>query len=313
MQTTQSMPQTQVRVLNLPEGAKVANSEPITPVLVSRIRTVGADKQTLELQLEQLFPQPLGNQSGLLAVTMAGHSAFNTGPRKRVTWMNYSTMKAIGDGFIKTWEEVGEAVTVIEGVKYQGWLTFDGEPGQPGGPLLYRFIDLKGKELKSKIVEEDSFVGRTWVNKDKTPGEQRPKTAGNGGDLLIYTDTKGVEHKIYANRHLSVEGMDDPKTGKMWDEDIIITHNNTITGSSVRAAMAKAGISVPTLPGSPAGVPAQEGLQNRRPGYTSNLLRPRPEPTRTAPTAEANEVDEETKAQRAREAGERSIEAQPQS
>jgi len=304
MTQVQSVPQ-EVRKVNLPEGAKLGFTEPISPVYITRIRTVGRDRQTIELQLEQLFPQPLGNQSGLLAITMQGHSAFNSGPRKRVCWQNYSTVKAIADGIITSWEQVGNAKVEIDGNVYEGWLVFE-------QPRQFVFKDNNGNILNSKIVEEDTFTPRKWDD-NGVPREQRPKTAGNGGDLLIFTDSKGQQHKIYANRHLSVEGMDDPKTGKKWDEDLVIVHNNTIVGSSVRANMAMAGISVPTIPGSPAGVPGQDQFQNRRPGYTSNLLQPRREPTRSGPDEQQQQQAEKTKAEGAREAGERPVGAEPRS
>src|SRR5258708_5490025 len=95
----------------LPPGAKIVKSTPISRVMVTRMRTVGIDQQTIELQLEQMFEAPVSGQAGILAFTMQGHSAFNSGPRKRVTWQNFSTKRLIELGIINSWEQVGEAVT----------------------------------------------------------------------------------------------------------------------------------------------------------------------------------------------------------
>lgn len=301
---TQSAPAAEqaTRKVNLLEGAKVGFGTPISPIFIVRLRSVGFDKQTIEAQLEQMFEAPLGNQGAVLAMTMEGHSAFNSGPRKRVTWQNFSTITLIRLGIISKWEDVGEAIYSIEGVEYKGWLV-------PEQPIEFKFRNARGVALQAKIVERDSFIPREWKNADGTPGKQRPKTAGDGGDLLIFKDSKGVEHSIYANRVLTFQGTDDATTGVMWDEDIVIQHNNTIVGSSVRANMAKANISLPLTPGSPVAT-GNASTQNKRPGYVSNLLKPLAEPTRTAPTAASPEVAEKTKAEEAREAGERAPESQ---
>src|ERR1700729_3624315 len=68
------------------EGSKIVRSTPISPVTITRARTVGMDKQTIELQLEQMFEQPISSQGGVLGFTMAGHTAFKSGPRKKVAW-----------------------------------------------------------------------------------------------------------------------------------------------------------------------------------------------------------------------------------
>lgn len=305
METVQQVAKDTVRKVNLPEGAVLAFSEPISPVMITRLRTVGADRQTIECQLEQMYEPPIGTQGGLLALTMEGHAAFNTTIRKRITWLNFSTVKLIGMGLIRKWEDVG-----------------DSQIDTPEGPVMgaklvnirLEIKDARGNVLPCKIVETDSFTPRPgWIDRNTgQPREQRPKTAGLDGDLLTFTGTDGKANPIYSNRALHVPGMDGGIPGRTWDEDVIIKHNNTIVGSSVRAAMGAANIAVPKVPGSPASSGADPNLQNKGVGQTGNLLHKRNEPVRTGPEGQQTAVSEKTKAEQSREQGTRSPEEQPQ-
>lgn len=289
----------------LPTGAKIVKSTPTSPVTVTRMRTVGIDKQTIELQLEQMFESPINGQAGMLAFTMAGHSAFNTGPRKKVTWQNFSTKRLIELGIINSWEQVGDVVT-----------EYPDAPSRKGEllcnfPLVFR--DAKGQQIPLKIVEVDTFEPRRWVSRNGEPMEQQPKRAGQEGDILTY-DSK----KIYRNTGLAMPGTDDLLTGRAWDEDLVILHNNQIVGSSVRTAMSKAGIAIPLTPGTPSGTGAvntatntgtsePNDMQNRGIGETRNLVEGAQEPTRHTPDEQLQEVSEKTLAEQQRESGERSV------
>lgn len=281
----------------LPEGAKIVTSKAISPVMVTRIRTVGLDKQTLELQLEQLFERPINGQSGVLSLTMAGHSAFNTGPRKRITWQNFSIQQAIAQGIVRSWDEVANSVQETPDGVLKGVMVI------PNGRELILTVD--GSRLPLKLIDVETFEPRPPY-KDRVTGElrtQQPKTAGNGGDLLLYNDKK-----IYRNTGLSFPGAGDLLTGREWDQDVVILHNNQgVVGSAVRGAMQKTGIKVPTLPGSPAHTRVPDDQQNRGIGNTHNLTSAVPEPTRKNPDEQLQDVSEKTQAEMQREEGERAL------
>lgn len=277
----------------LPEGAKVVTSKAIGPVKVVRARTVGIDKQTIEFQLEQEFESPVNGQGGVLGLTMKGHTAFNSGPRKRVVWQNFSTIQAIRHGLIRDWDEVANSVldqaptpSMPQGQRIMGAMAMNKD-------LILK--DERGNVIPVKLVEWDSFEQRKWVDRSGQPQEQRPKTAGNGGDLLLHNGKK-----IYRNTGLSIPGAGDAQVGREWDQDVVIMHNNTVVGSAVREAMGKAGIVIPTTPGSPEARPNAD-LQNAGPGQTSNILRATPEPTRHHPDEQTQDVAEKTEAERLRE------------
>lgn len=291
------------------DGATVVKSEPLTPVMITRFRTVGGDRQVIELQLEQMFPPPLVNSTtGILAWAMDGHSAYNSGARKRICWQNFSTKKLIEGGIITKWEDVGESEAEM----------FD-QAGQPQGvrkgillpkDLKLTFKDPANNEIPFKIIVVDTFTGRTWKDPNTLLDRvQQPRRAGLNGDIL----TRGGK-PIFRNAQLSMPGNNNLNLMRAWDEDYIIVHDNAVVGSTVRAAMAAADMPV-GQPQVPAGVAAQQAdpaLQNRGIGQTSNLVHGAPEPTRTTPDQQTQEVAEKTKAEELREAGERPVESQPQ-
>lgn len=297
--------------VQVPEGGKIARSKAISPVYFTRVRTVGIDMQTVELQLEQMFEAPLNGQGGVLAFTMSGHSAFNSGPRKRVSWQNFSVVTAVAQGLIRSWDEVSKSkIELPDGTVMEGAMKVERE-------LILK--DGNGKVIPVKLVEVDTFTPRTW--KDRNTGKemtQRPKTAGLDGDLLTFNGKP-----IYRNTGLSMPGAGDALTGREWDEDLVILHNNTVVGSSVRGAMAKAGIVIPKVPGSPEGAGALDkdgnpsrpaadpALQNKGIGQTPNLLRGTGEPSRHTPNEQTQPVAEKTAAQEARERGERPVVQNP--
>lgn len=288
-----------VAATQLPEGAKIVKSKQASPVMITRIRTVGKDQQTVELQLEQMFEPPINGQSGVLSLTMAGHTAFNTGLRKRLTWQNFSVIQAVKFGIIRSWEEVAESKVEINGREFLGTILCNKE-------LVLKYAD--GSIMPCKLVEVDTFTGRTWV--DSTTGRpmtQQPKKAGQDGDMLTYNGKP-----IYRNTGLSFVGAEDKLTGREWDQDVVILHNNLVVGSTVRAAMGKAGIAVPKFPGTPEGSRADGStsnpdLQNKEIGNTPNLREGAPEHNRSNPNEQTQQVAEKTKAEEEREAGQREI------
>lgn len=282
--------ETSTTVKKFPKGGKIVKIEPLGPVRVTRVRTVGVDKQTVELQLEQTFPQPVGGQGGVLALTMQGHSAFNSGPRRRLTWQNFSIQQAIKFGVIRSWDEVAESEGPLSNMPdaplQKGILIF------PNGGKKLTLMDDHNKEIPLKLVEVETFTARSWTDSGGIKRTQKAKSAGANGDLLTFDG-----QPIYRNSGLSMPGADDilmqevdgkdiPVTRK-WDEDLVIIHNNAIVGSSVRTAMNAAHIPTPQLPG---GKPA---------GYQGD-------PTRHTPDEQLVEVADKTLAEEQREAGERS-------
>lgn len=261
------------------EGSKIVKSTPKTPVMITRLRTVGMDKQTIEAQLEQMFEQPVGGQSGILGLTMQGHTAFNSGDRKKVAWQNFSTVMAIKLGIIASWEQVGNSQIEIEG-----------KPPILGALLIAKELvipNAKGQKLPLKLVEVDTYEPRKWVDRNGVPQQQTPKRAGADGDILL-RDGK----QIYRNTGLSMPGADDQVTGRAWDEDLVIIHNNQIQSSAVRAALAKSGIGQPSMP---------RPLQNAPIGLTNDLVSGAPEPTRHNPDDQQQDVAEKTLAEQHRE------------
>lgn len=290
--------QTATRIV---EGMKIARSVAKTPVMITRIRTVGKDQQTIELQLEQLFEPPVNNQGGVLAFTMQGHTAFNSGPRKKVSWQNFSVQMAIKQGIIRSQEEVANSVIKTE--------TGD----MPGAMLVNKPLILRkdnGEEMPCKIVEVDTYTPREWA--DRSSGnmmKQRPKQAGPNGDVL----TRGGK-PIYRNTGLALPGSGDEITGREWDEDLVIIHDNAVVGSTVRAAMGKAGIAVPQMPGVAQGTRAIDqntntsssedlNLQNKDIGDTSDLVHGAPEGNRQTPDEQQEGAAEVTDAELNRESG----------
>lgn len=276
--------ETSTTVKPFPEGGKIVNSIAISPVMYTRIRTVGTDQQTVELQLEQEFEPPVGSQGGILAFTMAGHSAFNTGPRRRITWQNFSVKQAIALGIIRSWEEVAQS---------EGPITVGGAP-QPGVMIIggkgkELVIMRNGQKLPLKLIEVETFEGRSWTDKAGIKRTQKPKQAGPGAnaDLLTYNG-----RPIYRNSGLSWPGVEDiyelmvdgkkVVATKHWDEDVVIIHNNKVVGSTVRDAMGKASIEVPATPGAHAA------------GYQAD-------PTRHTPDQQTVRVAEKTQAEVQRE------------
>lgn len=284
--------ETSTTVKSFPEGGKIVRSEALGPVMITRVRTVGMDQQTLEVQLEQKFAPPVGSQGGLLALTMAGHTSFNNGPRKRFTWQNFSTQQAVAFGIVRSWEEVAESEGVLRvgEAPRKGILTFPND----GKKLVFV---INGKELETKIIEVETFMGRKWIDGSGKPQEQRPKQAGPEAtaDLLTYNGKS-----IYRNSGLSISGMDDIYTTKVdgkdvqltrrWDEDLVILHNNRVIGSSVKQNAAKAGIALPSVPGA------------HNPGYQGD-------PTRIGPEGQTEQVAGKTEAELQREAGLRDVHA----
>lgn len=276
--------ETSTTIKSFPEGGRIVNSIAISPVMYTRIRTVGSDQQTVELQLEQEFEPPVGSQGGILAFTMAGHSAFNTGPRRRITWQNFSVKQAVALGVIRSWEEVAqsEGPLVVGGAPQPGVLVLDGK----GKELV---IMRNGQKVPLKLIEVETFEGRKWISRDGKPMSQKPKQAGPNAnaDLLTYNGKP-----IYRNSGLSWPGVDDiyelmvdgkkVTAIKHWDEDLVIIHNNKVVGSTVRDAMGKAGIVVPSTPGAHA-----QGYQG--------------EPTRHTPDQQVVGVAEKTQAEMQRE------------
>lgn len=247
------------------EGSKISKGIPKSPVFITRLRVVGLpSKETIEMQLEQMFAAPVSNQGGILGLFMAGHSGFNTNDRKRVMWQNISTVQAVKWGIIKSWEEVGEAkIEVPDAAPVMGakLCNIELRIPNPSGD---------GTFLPHRLVEVDTFTPRKWVNSQGQPMEQQPKRAGQDGDILLYNGKK-----IYRNVGLALPGTDDVAAGRKWDEDLVIVHNNQIQGSTVKAAMAAANIKQPGVPGEP---------HNAGIGDTPNLHHGEPEgATRHAP------------------------------
>lgn len=311
--------ETSTTTKKFPVGGKIVRTEAISPVMVTRIRTVGVDRQTVELQLEQMFAPPVGSQGGILALTMAGHSAFNSGPRKRLTWQNFSVVSAIKYGIVRSWEEVAES---------EGPLMLNGAPQKgvliiPNGKKLV-ILDSKNQEIPLKLIEVETFNPRTWT--DRQTGKlmsQRPKQAGQDGDLLTFNG-----QPIYRNSGLSMPGAGDTYVNpdgsiseRAWDEDLVIVHNNTVVGSTVRQAMAAAGMTQPKTPGTPTGrggvhtdgtgsLPLESSdQQNAEIGNTRTITGPVREPNRHTPDEQLEEVADKTLAEQQREAGERSPQA----
>lgn len=289
---------------------KVVDNIPAGPVKITRIRTVGRDNQTVELQLEQMFHPPLWSPTtGLLGFTMQGHTSFGNGLRKKVAWLNFAVPFAIQQGIIKSYEEVANA-------SYEVPATADREATVVRGAILVNkdFKLMRGEEqIKVQLVEVDTLEGRSWT--DPMTGEprvQNPKRAGQDGDILTIV-VDDIRRPIYRNTIVAAPGADDPKTGRKWNQDLVIVHTNTVVGSSVRNAMKAANMAIPE-PKLPAGVTqsqADPALQNQEPGQTSNLLEPTREPTRTQPEDQTGEPGDKTKAQEQREAGERPVGATP--
>lgn len=282
----------------LPAGGKIALSNAIGPVMVTRARVVGKDKQTIEFQLEQMFEAPINGQAGVLAITMGGHSAFNTGPRKRIAWQNFYTENAIKWGLVPSWDYVANGRIETEKGTIEGAVLLNMELKIPNtsGPGF----------LQCKLIEVDTFEARKpWmamVNGKLTEQHQQPKKAGADGDVLTY-DGKN----IYRNTGLSFPGAGDGLTGREWDHDLIINHNNVIMSSTVRNALKASGIAQPQMPSSRQPNPALPGQQNAPIGETSNLVQGAPEPTRHTPDENSPEVAQTTLAEDQREAGERPI------
>lgn len=311
--------ETTTTVKKFPLGGKIVKSVAISPVMITRIRTVGIDRQTLELQLEQMFQPPVGSQGGILAFTMQGHSAFNSGPRKRLTWQNFSTAAAIKFGIIRSWEEVAES----KGAIMEGGMPEDGVLLIPNGKELV-LLDSTNNKMPVKLIEVETFTKRTWTNKNGQPMEQRPKQAGQDGDILTFNG-----QPIYRNSGLSWPGTGDTflnadgtTSERAWDEDLVIVHNNTVMGSSVRTALRAAGLAAPKQPGSPSGTGAVHAgtTQGSRPlesanqvdagiGNTRNLTNPGPEGTRHTPDEQLEEVADKTLAEQQREEGTRGTQA----
>lgn len=291
-----------------PEGVVVVKSTPVTPVMITRLRTVGSDKQTIEAQLEQMFEPPLVNStSGVLSFFMEGHKSFQTGPRKRVAWQNMSTDMMIRLGLISKWEDVGESEAEVFNAAGES-------QGVVKGVLLPKDLELKvtrnGQIIPTKLIVVDTFLGRKWVDQNSLKERtQNPRTAGLGGDIL----TRGGR-PIYRNTTLTMPGNIDVNLGREWDEDYIITHDNAIVGSTVRAAMTAAGmpIGAPNTPGGVNTPKADPAFQNKGIGETSNLAHGTEGSTRSTPDEQTQEVAEKTKAEEAREAGQRPVETQPQ-
>lgn len=184
-------------------------STPAGPIHVTRIRKVGSDGQTVELQLVQEFKQPVTSTSQLLGVLMEGHTGFSNENRKRLCWQNISTKKAISLGLIGSLEELGAA----------GILICD-------KPFILK--DAKGTILETRLVVANTLVPRTWVDPNTgNPKVQQPKLAGKDGEVLKFDN-----QPIYQNTTLAIPGMD--------FEDSVIEHNNQVVGSTVRAAAAAA-------------------------------------------------------------------------
>lgn len=197
---------------------KKVNSTPVGGIQVTRIRKVGNDGQTVELQLVQKFRPPVNNTSQLLSVLMEGHTGFSSEDRTRICWQNISTKKAISLGLIGSLDELGAT----------GILICD-------KPFVLK--DNQGNTLETKLVVSNTLVPRTWVDSNTgNPKSQQPKLAGKDGDILKYDN-----QPIYQNTSLAIPGMD--------FEDSVIEHNNVVVGSTVRLSQQAAQhTAAPVLP-----------------------------------------------------------------
>lgn len=195
---------------------KKTNARVASPVVITKVRAVGTDGQTVQLELRQKVVNEVTNTSGLLSVLMAGHSAFASTERTRVCWQNFSIAQFRTLGLPVTEEELAAAGTA--GIKFLEH------------PLPFNLI-IGGKECETKIVEVDTFTPWSRRLADGTLQQQQPKRAGVGGSILMQ-DNK----PIYRNTILAVKGE-----GLNMDfEDTIIPHNNTVVGSTL-ANRAEAG------------------------------------------------------------------------
>ncbi len=193
-----------------------------SPVRIVRARLTGPNSDVVELQLEQEVNLPLTTTSALLGFLMSGHASFS-GPRRNVAWQNVSIQVA---GFM------GLNVAAIEAQPDKVLMLTE-------QPIEFRVPhpEIAGAFIPAKLVEIDTFVPRSWIDKDGNKRQQSPKQAGKDGDVLTYNG-----RPIYSNKILSVEGMDAaPNTqlntpARKWDEDLIISHNNVVVGSNRRNA-----------------------------------------------------------------------------
>lgn len=204
---------------------KKVNATPRAGVTVTRVRKVGTDGQTVQCELRQEFVNQVTNQSGLLNMTMAGHSAFSSPNRTRVAWQNFSAKQFATLGLPTTLEAINAAPT--EGIKLVV-------------PVPLNLI-INGKIAECKLVEDNTLVARTWKKADGGDGIQQPKKAGQDGDVLTFDGSP-----IYRNITLAAkgEGLD------MSFEDSIIEHNNQVVGSALKAralAASAGGVGSPSL------------------------------------------------------------------
>lgn len=188
--------------------------EPVTGVMITKVRKVGTDDQTYNIELRQRVLKPVTNFGGLLALTMAGHSKFSSPEQTRVCWQNFSKEQVQALNLPFTLEQINEAgrdgISLLE------------------NPLPFNLI-INGHEVKSKIVEVDTFQPRSWMDPEGQRRVQTPKTAGQGGVVL----TQGGK-PIYANRQLAIQG---PGITMSFDDEILM-HDNQVIGSTLAARAA---------------------------------------------------------------------------
>lgn len=195
---------------------KRVKAEPVSGVVITKIRKVGTDDQTYNLELRQKVLKPIEDSRGLLGFFMQGHSQFGKATQERVCWQNISKDQLLGLKLPVDLQAVDAAGR--DGLKFL-------ENPLPFTPTLH------GEEIKCQIVEVDTFTPRSWTDVSGMQRVQQPKAAGQGGAIL----TNGGK-AIYANRVLAMQG---PGINMSF-EDVIIPHDNQIVGSTL-AARAAAG------------------------------------------------------------------------
>ena len=140
------------------------------PIIITEIRPVGTDGQTVSLRLEQLSERSITTQNGLLSFTMEGHSAFGSSKTKRVAFHNFGVLKL---------QELGLGL---------------------GQPLVFK--DPTGNPIVPKLVISETQTPKEYINSLGIKVTQPAKVAGKDGGRLLYQGKP-----IYRNTYLAIPGM----------------------------------------------------------------------------------------------------------
>lgn len=186
------------------------NVEPVSGVMATKVRKTASNKGSVyQVELRQKTLRPVTNISGLLNISMAGHESFGTLERTRVCWQNFSEQQLQTLGLPATLSQIDDAGR--DGISFME------------NPVTINWV-INGKSLELKIVEIDSFEGRTWIDGQGVQQRQQAKRAGQDGEVL----TQGGR-PIFRNTYLAAKGAG----ADMDFSDTIIPHDNVIVGSTL--------------------------------------------------------------------------------